>query len=506
MAETDVRFRPLGRYRIVERLGAGGMAEVFRAVVDGPAGFARSVVVKRLLPQSGALQPAAREALLTEARLCSLLHHPGIVQVYELDEEAGEYFLVMELVDGEDLGNILRTCIARGVRMPPGVACHLVNEVAQALAYAHALTDDKGQRLGLIHRDISPSNIMISKSGGVKLLDFGIAKVTADERTRTGTLKGKIPYMSPEQADGRRLDHRSDIFSLGVVLYECLVSQRLFPREAELHTLRLVRQANVSPPSNLRPELEPEIDRVVMKMLARAVADRPQSCEEVVAALRPLVQRHGGDATALARFVAELGDTATSDDAVPEVALPAPPLAATGSTGGAATNSNIASRPGTQAFAAPRRSRWRHSRWAVVPLLGVLALWWRQGRPPRATIVPTSTGTFATHEPAPPATEAPAPPRPATVHLRVVGQAHAHVRIDGRDVGELPIDLELPARRDPRTVTVSAPGCAPWSERVAADTNNTLSVRLSPLVKREARPRRQKRPPVAFDPESPLPP
>src|SRR3569833_4500457 len=138
MAQADVGSRRLGRYRLVERLGAGGMAEVFRAVVDGPAGFARSVVIKRVLPDDAPLQPAARDALIAEARVCSLLHHPNIVQVYELGEDAGEYFLVMELVDGIDVGRLLRKCIATDVRVPPCVARFVVAEVARALANGHA--------------------------------------------------------------------------------------------------------------------------------------------------------------------------------------------------------------------------------------------------------------------------------------------------------------------------------------------------------------------------------
>jgi len=266
-----------GRYRLEEQLGEGGMAVVFRAVVDGPEGFARQVVVKRILPHLSR-NPKFVKMFLAEAKLCALLHHPAIVQVHDLGEVGGDYFLAMEYVDGLDLSNVLRHATETERAMPQGVACFVALTLAEALAYAHALTSKEGKPLEIVHRDVSPSNIMVTAQGGVKLLDFGIARVAGharDENTRTGTLKGKISYMSPEQADGRKdIDRRSDVFALGIVLWECLTSQRLFRGDTDMETLALIRECKVWPPSSVRPEIDPALDAIVLKMLARTPESR----------------------------------------------------------------------------------------------------------------------------------------------------------------------------------------------------------------------------------------
>jgi len=216
---SGIRF---GRFRLLDELGRGGMAVVFRAVVDGPKGFARSMVLKRIL-RDCAQDPAFVNMLASEARLSALLRHPNIVQVHEFGEVDGELYLAMDLVEGTDLVGLLRACRKRKLRPPPGVVCYLVAELASALAYAHSLTDEEGRRLEIVHRDVSPANVMVTSLGMVKLLDFGIAKAARHmrtEQTRTGIFKGKLSYLSPEQADGRLLDRRSDVFSLGIVFYE----------------------------------------------------------------------------------------------------------------------------------------------------------------------------------------------------------------------------------------------------------------------------------------------
>jgi serine/threonine protein kinase/TolB-like protein len=309
MADSAQELTAFGRYRLVGQLGEGGMAVVHRAVVQGPEGFERQVVVKRILPEL-ARYPEFTKMLLAEARLCGLLHHPGIVQVNEVGEVDGQYYLAMEYVDGVDLATVMKRSSELGRPMPEGLACFVAAELADALAYAHALTGSDGRPLEIVHRDVSPSNVMLTRQGGVKLLDFGIAKAKSqvrDERTRTGTLKGKLSYMSPEQADGLPIDRRSDLFALGIVLYECLTVERLFRGGDDLETLRKVREAKVWPPSSVRPELSPDVDAVVVKLLARLPEARYQTGADAAAALRPIAHKHQADASAVRAFLESLG-------------------------------------------------------------------------------------------------------------------------------------------------------------------------------------------------------
>ena len=259
-----------GKYLLVERLGRGGMAEVWKARITGPAGFARTMVVKRILPQLVA-DPSFVEMFVTEARLSARLNHANIVTVFELGTFDGEYYLAMEYVRGHDLMTVLRAHAPRGL-LSPGFGAYALREVARGLGHAHSLTDDAGNSLQIIHRDLSPSNVMVGFDGGIKLLDFGIAKAMSeanDKTTMTGTLKGKLGYMAPEQAEGLEIDHRADLFSLGVLLFECITGRRLFKGVHDVQTLALVRQAKIPVPSSLNPEIPPELDEICLRALAR---------------------------------------------------------------------------------------------------------------------------------------------------------------------------------------------------------------------------------------------
>jgi serine/threonine protein kinase len=275
-----------GKYLLLERLGRGGMAEVWKARITGPAGFARTMVVKRILPQL-VEDPSFVQMFVTEARLSARLNHANIVTVFELGEVHGEYFLAMEYVRGHDLMTVLRAHSPRGVPSP-GFGAYVLREVARGLGYAHSLTDEEGHPLQLIHRDLSPSNVMLGFDGGIKLLDFGIAKAMAeanDKTTLTGTLKGKLGYMSPEQAEGGEIDHRGDLFSLGVLLFECITGRRLFKGIHDTQTLAQVRATKVPVPSSINAEVPPQLDEICLKALARNPDDRYQSGEELGAAL-----------------------------------------------------------------------------------------------------------------------------------------------------------------------------------------------------------------------------
>jgi serine/threonine-protein kinase len=263
-----------GRFLLQECIGRGGMAEVFRAVAQGVEGFQRVFVVKRIHKEKSA-NPALRDMFVNEARLSALLNHPNIVQVYDFGTIDDSYFISMEYLRGKDLLAVLRQLRAGRKVMPPALAAFIAREVAAGLAHAHGLTARGGKPLHIVHRDVSPSNIMLLRTGGVKLLDFGIAKANdvlfdgSDGHTATGRVKGKLSYLSPEQVRDESLDARSDIFSVGVVLWECLTGKRLFYDKVDYHTMNNVLERPVPPPSTQRPEIPPELDVIALRALER---------------------------------------------------------------------------------------------------------------------------------------------------------------------------------------------------------------------------------------------
>jgi eukaryotic-like serine/threonine-protein kinase len=217
-----------GRYLLVERIAIGGMAEIFKAKAIGPQGFERTVIIKRMLPQL-ARDREFVEMFIDEAKVMGRINHPKIVQVYDFGEVDGQLFIAMEHVDGLDALTLLNRCTQRRMRPAACVALFIASEVLDALDYAHTLTDDKGEPLGLVHRDISPSNIFLTRRGDVKLGDFGIAMAAIrPQATRIGFLQGKRGYMAPEMIAGQPMDHRGDVFSAGVVLAELLMARPLF--------------------------------------------------------------------------------------------------------------------------------------------------------------------------------------------------------------------------------------------------------------------------------------
>jgi serine/threonine protein kinase len=262
-----------GKYQLVAHLGRGGMADVYRAVASGAAGFERVVVVKKILGPYNS-DPAFVDMFINEAKIAAQLTHPNIVQVYELGEVEGEYFMAMEYVKGLDLVHALRWLAKQtpGSRaFPAAAAAFVAREVCRGLACAHEHSDASGAPKPIIHRDVSPHNIMLTYDGQVKLLDFGIAKAmySAREETRTGALKGKIAYMSPEQVEGTSPGPEADLWATGVVLYEMLVGKRLFKGENDFDTLQRVKTLIVPPPSRLASAIAEELDAVCLRALER---------------------------------------------------------------------------------------------------------------------------------------------------------------------------------------------------------------------------------------------
>ncbi|MBS1151340.1 MAG: Serine/threonine-protein kinase Pkn6 [Myxococcaceae bacterium] len=314
----------LGRFELLYKIAAGGMGEVFLARQQGPVGFEKFLVIKTLLPHLTEDQDFVN-MFFDEARIAAMLSHPNIAQIYDLGEASGRYYIAMEYVHGETLRHTQTAAESVKGGLTLGLKCRIIAGAAHALDYAHDARNSAGQPLDLIHRDVSPHNIMIAFSGVVKLVDFGIAKANNKlARTATGVIKGKYAYMSPEQAYGQPLDRRSDVFALGIVFHELLTGERLFKKDSDMDTLRAVADAPIPAPSELTKGIPKALDVIVLKALARKREDRYATCGELQADLEGVILRQRLPATAshLAAFMKGLFPEASAPDALLKLTRP----------------------------------------------------------------------------------------------------------------------------------------------------------------------------------------
>src|SRR3954470_3651216 len=314
---------PSSRYTILRKIADGGTAEIFLAKQHGAQGFEKTVVLKRIFTSFYA-DPQFRHMLVDEAHVAMTLNHRTVVQVLDLDEAEGRYFHSLELVDGWTLDRVLRRSKAAGVPAPPALSLYVTAEVCRALAYAHGKKRSNGQPLGIVHRDISPHNVLLSEQGEVKLTDFGIAKAqTRKEQSPGNLIKGKIAFMSPEQGSGEPLDARSDLFSVGTMLYVMITRRHPFDAPTDYETLMLVKAGDFLPPESARPGLNPELYRVMRKAMAKSPGDRYQTAEEMLVDVEQVMRlafRAVGQ-TELQRWLADL----SSKDGVPPLTREAAP-------------------------------------------------------------------------------------------------------------------------------------------------------------------------------------
>jgi serine/threonine-protein kinase len=268
------------RYQVIERIAAGGMAEVFRGESAGIEGFRKKVAIKRVLPKLSANREFIN-MFLDEARLCAYLSHSKCVQVFDIGQAAGAHFIVMEYVDGADLQGVLEYLSSRGELMSVAAACLITMQVCEGLAYAHDATDHKGATLNIVHRDISPHNVLMTRYGEVKLVDFGLAKasshLTADDED---IVKGKFGYLAPEVTLGQGADRRVDIFAAGILLWEMLAGRRLFKGDTDVETFKQVQAAQVPDIRQIRPEVSANLVKVLSRALARDPRERYQSAND----------------------------------------------------------------------------------------------------------------------------------------------------------------------------------------------------------------------------------
>ncbi len=463
-AALDRNRATFGKYQLVERLGRGGMAEVWKAKISGPAGFQRTLVIKRILPHL-VEDEHFKQMFVAEARLSARLNHANIVQVFELGDVDGEFYLAMEYVRGRDLVNVVRAQLLKGLP-PPGMGAFVVREVCRALAYAHALTDERGQALRLIHRDVSPSNVMISFDGAVKLLDFGIAKAMAEvneNRTVTGTLKGKFGYMSPEQVEGKEVDHRSDLFAAGIVLHEILTGKRLFKGGSDIQTIAMVRDAKVDPPSLTNPAVPPELDAICLKALAREPHHRWIGCDEMAVALDEVVHQLKWGPERLAAMQRELFPDEPSNSSIVQMSA----LAETAAHVDGGVRVGVLRRHDLK-----RRLVWAGATLALIAGIVGLAISARSHPAPVAAPPPVAA-------PAPPP---PSPPAPApTVTVRVLttpAGADVYLGDERAPRGKTPLTMTLPRTDRSMPVTLRLRGYDPQVSELTPDADSRLQMTL----------------------------
>jgi serine/threonine-protein kinase len=373
--------QPFGRYELLTLLAYGGMAEVYLARMTGVGGFTRLLVIKRILPHLTG-DPEFVEMFLNEGRIAARLAHPNVCHVYELGEVEGALFLAMEYLDGlawSELSPLLPRAGGSELRVTAAV----LGQICEGLRYAHELRDVDGTPTPVVHRDVSPQNLMITTDGVCKLLDFGVSKVlTEGSRTRTGILKGKLPYMAPEQIRGEPVDPRADVFSMGTVLWEALTGDRLFRRDSDYQIWQAVTEEPIPTVTSRRPGLPRRIDAVVGRALERDVARRYPTIRAFASDLREVADDLGGplDQAALAELVRTLGREALAARAHQVSHALGRPIKDTRPPGGAALvepqPAAIASPSDTHAVqlrdGSVRLGRTRHSRWWIA--LGGLAM------------------------------------------------------------------------------------------------------------------------------------
>lgn len=308
-----------GPYRFLRRVAVGGMAEVFKATQIGTSGFEKVVAVKRLLNHLGRNRKLV-DLFINEAKMVAGLTHPNIVQTFDLGKIEDSYYIAMEYVHGRDLLSVERRARERSLRIPLDLSGLIVSRICAALGYAHRKQDDRGRPMRIVHRDVSPQNILLSFEGEVKLTDFGIAKAaTMAMSSDSGRLRGKLLYMSPEQAWGRSTDARSDIFSLGVVFYELLTDCKPFQGGSDTSILEAVRTCRPAPPTSLNPRVPEALERAVMTALHLDPDDRYQDAVAMHHDLeRAFGDRRPATARELARFMDVLFDPAERDAATLE--------------------------------------------------------------------------------------------------------------------------------------------------------------------------------------------
>ena len=540
-AKQGSRPKRYGRFLLIDRLGRGGMAEVFRAVVVGPEQFQRVVVVKRILPHHSA-NAAFIKMFIDEATLCGRLSHPNIIQVHEFGVQQDQYFIAMEYLKGQNLNAIVSRLIEWGQRMPVSVAAEIIHQACRGLAYAHTVTASDGKPLGIIHRDVSPGNILVAYSGAVKVLDFGVARVA--DRFRVGTtdpgyLKGKSAYLAPEQLSPVPFDHRVDIFACGILLHEMLTGRRLFRGKTPHESMSLVRSMPIPPPSAIDSRVPIGLDAIVLRALARDPGERYQTAAEMADALEGFLIEQRFTSQELPQFMRSLF---SEEERSQDLHLSAAELEALATEGasespaGAGARSSAPTSPQDNAssHATPPpvmadvmevslsaveepRPRWRKR--VIVGAVGTAAVavlivsFARSPAPPPSASVTSPSPSSPSPAPSPTPASAvataaaaiPAPTAPAKIRLTISSEPSGALTFRNGDrapVGITPVSVTLARDEAPIVFRISKTGFVPGVLRVVPDADKPVHITLAKSASASPRPRevRKVRDAVPIDP------
>jgi serine/threonine-protein kinase len=509
VGSADLRGEAFANYLLVGEIARGGMGEIFLGMRQGLEGFSKMFVIKRMAGHLTNDSDFLR-MFIEEARLAARLEHPNIVKTYEFGDHEGQYYTVMEYLAGEDLHTILNQIpTTRHNRMPLPLAIHIAAQICNGLHFAHELTDHEGNPLNLVHRDINPANIIVTYTGEVKIIDFGVAKVsTAAKKTLAGVIKGRIAYMSPENILARGIDRRSDVFSVGIILWELLVGRPLFARDGDAATMYAVLNDPIPKPSKERPDVPPQLDALVARALSRSPATRFASADDLRAALdrvaaslpkvdgraigQMMDDAFGSTRAHAKRSITQLRSLARNIPLV--MRAPTSLSARTPAPGTVPAGSLVrAGAPAAASTAIRRNLSLLGIASAVASVVSVAVILafgpWRSANPGRPAAARAARAPSGPTAAGPDAGAPPAPPVPAPAVTRAQGtlsvktRPNAVVYLDGEPIGQGSF-TRRPTPNGPHELSVKIPGRAPLSRSISILADRETRLKIDPVHRR----------------------
>lgn len=481
-----------GRYVLLERIGMGGMAEVFRAVPHGTQGLQRILVLKRILPELCS-DPRFVQMFIAEAKISALIAHPNVVQVFDFGRVGDTQFLTMEFIHGRNLRAVMSKVAKLNMTPPPDVMCEIVRQACLGLHHAHVMTNAEGTPLEIVHRDVTPANLMVGFNGAVKVLDFGIARAVGEifaGNTQPGTMKGKVAYLAPEQIHREKIDHRVDVFTLGIVLHECLTGERLFPGSEPVTAMKAILEQAIVKPSSVNRFVPAKVDEIVGRALARDRGMRYQSAKAMALDLEAALHGMGYQSDRLVTFMNELFADAVAEKKEHVLPRELPGISAALAQADeylATTKSPAYVAPSPTTDGAGKGARWQTLSLpqkvgiGIVPavlaaLILTVALWPRSAPSPKPRVMPPVAAVKPTGQ------------ARVLVSVDSSPQGAAILSDEGNELGKTPRTLEFPVSNTLVRLNVTLSGFVPTVLTVVPDASKPMFAYLKPIAagKRQA--------------------